>query len=136
MAEDLDEIARLRADLDRLRAENRRLSEKTTADRGRTRPHRGRIALSIVLTIVATLLVPPTIAGVWLDRNLTDTDRYVETVAPLVRDPAVKAALTQTTLTVPIANGALMLGTWQGIYLFEHRTAPHTRQIVLHAIGE
>lgn len=48
----------------------------------------------------------------------------------------VKAALTQTTLTVPIASGGLMLGTWQGIYLFEHRTAPHTRQIVLHAIGE
>ena len=46
----------------------------------------------------------------------------------------VKAALTQTTLTIPIANGRPMLGTWQGIYLFEHRTAPHTRQIVLHAI--
>lgn len=48
----------------------------------------------------------------------------------------VKAALTQTTLTIPIANGRLMLGTWQGLYLFEHRTAPHSRQIVLHAIGE
>lgn len=48
----------------------------------------------------------------------------------------VKAALTQTTLTVPITSGGLMLGTWQGIYLFEHRTAPHTRQIVLHAVGE
>lgn len=48
----------------------------------------------------------------------------------------VKAALTQTTLTVPITSGRLMLGTWQGIYLFEHRTAPHTRQIVLHAVGE
>lgn len=48
----------------------------------------------------------------------------------------VRAALTQTTLTVPIANGRLMLGTWQGLYLFEHRTAPHSRQIVLHAVGE
>ena len=47
----------------------------------------------------------------------------------------VKAALTQTTLTIPIADGRPMLGTWQGIYLFEHRAAPHTRQIVLHAIG-
>lgn len=47
----------------------------------------------------------------------------------------VKAALTQTTLTIPIGNGRPMLGSWQGIYLFEHRTAPHTRQIVLHAIG-
>lgn len=48
----------------------------------------------------------------------------------------VKAALTQTTLTVPIINGRMGLGTWQGIYLFEHRTAPHTRKIIVHAIGE
>ncbi len=48
----------------------------------------------------------------------------------------VKAALTQTTLTIPIADGRLMLGTWQGLYVFEHRTAPHTREIVLHAMGE
>lgn len=47
----------------------------------------------------------------------------------------VKAALTQTTLSIPIAQGKLMLGTWQGIYLFEHRTAPHARQVVLHACG-
>lgn len=47
----------------------------------------------------------------------------------------IKSALTQTTLTIPIAQGRLMLGTWQGIYLFEHRRAPHRRQIVLHAIG-
>lgn len=48
----------------------------------------------------------------------------------------VKAALTQTTLTIPVAGGRTMLGTWQGIYLFEHRTSPHSRQIVLHAVGE
>lgn len=48
----------------------------------------------------------------------------------------VKSALTQTTLTIPIGSARLMLGTWQGLYLFEHRTAPHTRQIVLHAMGE
>ena len=48
----------------------------------------------------------------------------------------VKAALTQTTLTIPIADGRLMLGTWQGIYLFEHRAAAHARQVVLHAMGE
>lgn len=48
----------------------------------------------------------------------------------------VKAALTQTTLTIPVAGGRTMLGTWQGIYLFEHRTSPHLRQIVLHAVGE
>ena len=47
----------------------------------------------------------------------------------------VKAALTQTTLTIPVAQGKLMLGTWQGIYLFEHRIAPHARHVVLHACG-
>ena len=44
----------------------------------------------------------------------------------------IKAALTQTSLSIPISNGRLSLGTWQGIYLFEHRDHPHTRQIVLH----
>ncbi len=48
----------------------------------------------------------------------------------------VKAALTQTTLTIPISKGRVMLGTWQGIYLFEHRTQPHTRQILVHLVGE
>lgn len=48
----------------------------------------------------------------------------------------VKAALTHTTLTIPIAGGRIMLGTWQGIYVFEHRTAPHTRQVVLHVLGD
>jgi secondary thiamine-phosphate synthase enzyme len=48
----------------------------------------------------------------------------------------VKTALTQTTLTIPIANGQMALGTWQGIYLFEHRTRPHSRSIVVHVVGE
>ncbi|AGK57866.1 hypothetical protein HYPDE_30958 [Hyphomicrobium denitrificans 1NES1] len=48
----------------------------------------------------------------------------------------VKTALTQTTLAIPIANGALMLGTWQGIYLFEHRRRPHTRSVVVHIVGD
>ena len=48
----------------------------------------------------------------------------------------VKSALTQTTLSIPIADGRMMLGTWQGIYVFEHRTHPHTRQIVVHVVGE
>jgi secondary thiamine-phosphate synthase enzyme len=48
----------------------------------------------------------------------------------------VKAALTQTSLSVPIAEGRLLLGTWQGIYLFEHRRAPHRREIVIHISGE
>jgi secondary thiamine-phosphate synthase enzyme len=48
----------------------------------------------------------------------------------------VRTALTAVNLTIPIAGGALALGTWQGIYLWEHRLAPHRRRIVLHLIGE
>lgn len=47
----------------------------------------------------------------------------------------VKSALTQTSITVPIVEGTLALGTWQGLYVFEHRTASHRRRIVLHALG-
>lgn len=48
----------------------------------------------------------------------------------------IKTALTQTSLNIPVGGGEMLLGTWQGIYLFEHRRAPHTRQIVLHLIGD
>jgi len=44
----------------------------------------------------------------------------------------IKAALTAVSLSVPVMDGRLALGTWQGIYLFEHRTRPHRREIVLH----
>jgi secondary thiamine-phosphate synthase enzyme len=47
----------------------------------------------------------------------------------------IKSALTQTSLTIPIADGTLALGTWQAVFLFEHRAAPHRRQIVMHAVG-
>ena len=48
----------------------------------------------------------------------------------------LRAALTQVQLTIPLAAGRLVLGTWQGIYLFEHRRAPHRRRLALHLIGE
>lgn len=48
----------------------------------------------------------------------------------------IKSALTQTSLSVPIMEGKLVLGTWQGIFLFEHRAASHRREVVLHALGE
>ncbi len=48
----------------------------------------------------------------------------------------IRAALTQTSLSVPVSGGAPVLGTWQAIYLFEHRDAPHHRTVVMHAIGE
>lgn len=47
----------------------------------------------------------------------------------------IKSALTATSLSVPISGGNLVLGTWQGVYLFEHRSHPHQRQVVLHISG-
>ncbi|MBC6981093.1 secondary thiamine-phosphate synthase enzyme YjbQ [Caulobacter sp. 17J80-11] len=47
----------------------------------------------------------------------------------------IRAALTQTQLSIPLVGGRLALGTWQGIYLFEHRRRPHARELALHLIG-
>lgn len=44
----------------------------------------------------------------------------------------IKAALTAVSLSIPVSGGRLALGTWQGIYLFEHRDSPHTRRVVAH----
>ena len=48
----------------------------------------------------------------------------------------VRTALTAVNLNIPVRGGRLALGTWQGIYLWEHRTHPHSRHVVLHCIGE
>jgi secondary thiamine-phosphate synthase enzyme len=48
----------------------------------------------------------------------------------------IKAALTQTAIGIPVLQGEPVFGTWQGIYLFEHRARPHRRQVVLHVMGE
>ena len=48
----------------------------------------------------------------------------------------IRAALTQSSLTIPVQGGTVALGTWQAIYLFEHRDAPHRREIMLHVVGE
>jgi len=47
----------------------------------------------------------------------------------------IRAALTLTQLSIPVEQGRLALGTWQGIYVFEHRAAPHRRSVALHLIG-
>jgi len=79
---------------------------------------------------------------------LTDLEAFFERIAPeeegrYAHDdegpddmPAhLRTALTQVQLSIPIMDGELALGTWQGIYLFEHRQRPHERQIALHLIG-
>ena len=77
-----------------------------------------------------------------------DLERYFARVAPETTEyehddegsddmPAhLRTALTQTQLSIPVQDGRLMLGTWQGIYLFEHRRDTSTRQLALHLIGE
>ncbi len=71
-------------------------------------------------------------------RLVPDGDRLFEHDAEGPDDmPAhVRSALTQTQLSVPLAAGRLALGTWQGIYLYEHRTRGHRREVALHLIGE
>ena len=79
----------------------------------------------------------------------SDLESYFARIAP--EDPSLyahndegpddmpahlRAALTQTQLAIPVQAGRMMLGTWQGIYLFEHRRQPPKRQIVLHLAGE
>jgi secondary thiamine-phosphate synthase enzyme len=66
-----------------------------------------------------------------------DSRRYVHQTEGSDDMPAhIRAALSQTQLAIPVASGRLVLGTWQGIYLFEHRRRPHRREVVLHLLGE
>jgi secondary thiamine-phosphate synthase enzyme len=93
----------------------------------------------------ASLLIQENAAGAVRD----DLEAFFARIAP--EDPAayshddegpddmpahLRAALTQVQLTIPLIDGKLMLGTWQGIYLFEHRRRPHTRALALHLIGD
>jgi secondary thiamine-phosphate synthase enzyme len=79
----------------------------------------------------------------------SDLERFFGSIAP--EDPSlydhdeegpddmpahIRAALTQVQLSIPLVGGRLALGTWQGIYLFEHRRRPHRRSLALHLIGE
>lgn len=81
-----------------------------------------------------------------------DLDAFFARLVPSADDPAmaylshraegpddmpahIKAALTPVSLSIPVMAGRLALGTWQGIYLFEHRRSPHLRQIALHLAG-
>ena len=104
-----------------------------------------------------TLHVRHTSASLLIQENADpDVQRdllgFFERIAPTLRDPSmdwivhrtegpddmpahIRAALTATTLSVPVEGGRMVLGTWQGIYLFEHRERPHSRRIALHAMG-
>ena len=70
----------------------------------------------------------------WLNRLVPENDRlYTHTLEGADDMPAhIKSALTATQISIPFQQGALMLGTWQGIYLWEHRHQPGTRHVVVH----
>ncbi|MCW5776920.1 MAG: secondary thiamine-phosphate synthase enzyme YjbQ [Phycisphaeraceae bacterium] len=74
----------------------------------------------------------------WFDRLVPEGDPlYTHTAEGLDDMPShVKAALTQTSLSIPIVDGRLALGTWQGIYLWEHRRSPHQRRVVVSVLGQ
>jgi secondary thiamine-phosphate synthase enzyme len=69
----------------------------------------------------------------WFDRNVPDGDPVYRhrDEGPDDMPSHIRAALTTSSLTVPVRDGELMLGTWQGIYLFEHRARPHARHVVV-----
>jgi len=69
-------------------------------------------------------------------RVAPETSRYRHTAEGPDDMPAhIRAALTQCSLGIPVNAGAPVLGIWQAVYLFEHRTKPHDRTVVLHFIG-
>jgi len=71
---------------------------------------------------------------VWLNRLVPDNDPLFTHTdeGPDDMPSHIKAALTSTTLSIPVIDGVLALGTWQGIYLWEHRSRPRPRQVVVH----
>jgi secondary thiamine-phosphate synthase enzyme len=74
----------------------------------------------------------------WLERIAPDGDPLWRHVAEGPDDsPAhVRSAVTRTSETIPVAGGRLALGAWQGLYLVEHRLAPHARRLLVHVSGE
>ncbi len=107
-----------------------------------------------IATGLLTLFCRHTSASLLIQENAApevraDLEAYFERIAPeapgrYAHDDEgpddmpshLRAALTQTSLQIPIVNGRMALGTWQGVYLFEHRAAAHTREVVAHAMGE
>lgn len=112
------------------------------------------IASSGIRDGLLTLYIRHTSASLLIQENYdptvqTDLERFLSRLVPegdpiyehaLEGDddmPAhVRAALTQTHLAVPVSGGAPLLGTWQGLYVFEHRRGAQTRNVVLHLLGE
>ena len=112
------------------------------------------VAASGVRDGLLTLFVRHTSASLVIQENADpdvqgDLERFLARLVP-EHDPLyqhtlegpddmpahIRAALTQTQLSIPVRDGRMVLGTWQGIYLFEHRRAAHRRQVAAHLLGE
>jgi secondary thiamine-phosphate synthase enzyme len=138
---------------------SQRLHELTVATRGRgfyeiTDEVAALVRATSWQTGLATLHLQHTSASLLIQENADpevrrDLERFFARLAPdgdpLFRHtcegdddmPAhVRTALTAVNLSVPIVNGGLALGTWQGIYLWEHRVAAHRRRLTVHLLGE
>jgi secondary thiamine-phosphate synthase enzyme len=106
-----------------------------------------------IATGLLTLFVRHTSCSLLIQENAApaarrDLERWISRIAPERPDyehddegpddmPAhLRAAITATSLSIPVADGRPVLGTWQGIYLFEHRYAPHRRRVAVHLLGD
>lgn len=74
----------------------------------------------------------------WMNRLVPENDPHFEHTleGPDDMPSHIKMALTRTSETIPVADGAMLLGTWQGIYLWEHRRNPHSRTVIVTGVGE
>src|SRR5690606_7849983 len=119
-----------------------------------TREIRAWVAGQRLTTGLLTVFCKHTSASLLIQENAarevrTDLEAFFEQIAP--EDPSryahddegpddmpahLRTALTQVQLSIPVIEGEPALGTWQGIYLFEHRRRPHERQVALHLLGE
>ena len=115
---------------------------------------RAWVGMQAIANGMLTLFCRHTSASLLIQENAAgavrrDIEKYFDRIAPEGDDlyehddegpddmPAhLKTALTQVHLSVPVMHGKLMLGTWQGIYLFEHRNSAPPREIVLHLTGD
>ena len=119
-----------------------------------TRQVEGWLATSGISTGLLTIFIQHTSASLTIQENAdpdvqADLNDFFSRIAPednrLYRHTAegpddmpahIRSALTMTQLSVPVVSGQLALGTWQGLYVFEHRSEPQRRRLVLHVSGE
>lgn len=119
-----------------------------------TREVAGWLGRQAVAQGLLTLFVQHTSASLTIQENadpdvLRDLNAFFDRLAPedhrLYRHtvegsddmPAhIRSALTLTSLSIPVEDGRMALGAWQGIFVFEHRSAPHRRNVLLHLLGE